>query len=88
MDVPNGVWYKMGIDLITNLPETPEGYNTIVAMIDYKSKWVEAAPLTSKHAYQVAHFMYSKMCRMGHQKFSLVTRAENSAMKSSTNLQD
>ena len=66
--VPNGVWYKMGIDLITNLPETPQGYKTIVAMINYKSKWVKAALLTSKHAYQVAHFMYSTMCRMGASK--------------------
>ena len=64
MDVPNRVWHEMGIDLITNLPETPEGYNTIVVMIDYKSKWVEVVPLTSKHAYQVAH-LYSTMCRMG-----------------------
>ena len=63
--IPNEVWYKMGIDLITNLPETPEVYNTIVVMIDYKSKWVKAAPLTSKHVYQVAHFMYSTMYRMG-----------------------
>ena len=30
MDILNEVWYKMGIDLITNLPETPECYNTIV----------------------------------------------------------
>ena len=68
VDIPNGVWHKMGIDLITNLPEMPKGYNTIVAMINYKSKWVEAAPLTSKHAYQVAHFMNSTMCRMGASK--------------------
>ena len=88
VDVPNGVWHKMGIDLITNLPEMPEGYNTIVAMINYKSKWVEAAPLTSKHAYQLACFMYSTMCKMGHHKFSLATRAEKSAMKSLKILQD
>ena len=66
--MPNEVWYKIGIDLITNLPETAEGYNTIVVMIDYKSKWAKVAPLTSKHAYQVAHFMYSTMCRMGASK--------------------
>ena len=65
VDVPNEVWCKTGIDLVANLPETPEGYNTIVARIDYKSKWVKAAPLTSKHVYQVAPFMYSTMCRMG-----------------------
>ena len=88
VDILNGVWHKTGIDLITNLPETPEGYNTIVAMINNKSKWVKAAPLTSKHAYQVAHFMYSTMCRWEYQKFLLVTRAENSAMKSLKNLQD
>ena len=50
---------------MANLPETPEVYNTVVAMIDYKSKRVKAAPLMSENAYQVAHFMYSTMCRMG-----------------------
>ena len=45
-------------------------------MIDYKSKWVEAAPLTSKHAYQVACFMYSTMCRMGASKIFISNQGQ------------
>ena len=43
----------------------PEGYAALVTMIDYKSKWVEAQPLESKHALWVASFMHSVMCRLG-----------------------
>ena len=31
-------YQTMSIDLITNLPKTPEGYNTIVTAVDYTSK--------------------------------------------------
>ena len=35
--VPLETWTQLGIDLITNLPKTPEGYNTIITCIDYTS---------------------------------------------------
>ena len=42
--VPLETWTQLGIDLITNLPKTPEGYNTIVTCIDYTSTFVESRP--------------------------------------------
>ena len=51
-------WTQLGIDLITNLPETAEGYNTIITCIDYTSKFVESKPLIRKHAEGVAQFIY------------------------------
>ena len=41
---------QLGIDLVTNLPVTPEGYNTIVTAVDYTSKWVESRALKGKFA--------------------------------------
>ena len=63
--VPLETWTQLGIDLITNLPETAEGYNTIVTCIDYTSKFVESKPLIRKCAEGVAQFMYELVCHYG-----------------------
>ena len=42
--VPHETWTQLGINLITNLPVTPEGYNTIVTCIDYTSKSLSPSP--------------------------------------------
>ena len=39
--VPLETWTQLGISLITSLPVTPEGYNTMVTYIDYTSKFIE-----------------------------------------------
>ena len=49
----------MGIDLIGPLPTTSRGNKYIVTLIDYFSKWPEAAPLPDKTATGVAHFNLS-----------------------------
>ena len=63
--VPLETWAQLGIDLITNLPKTPEGYNTIVTWIDYTSKFAESKPLIGKCAEGVAQFMYELICHYG-----------------------
>ena len=63
--VPLETWTQLGIDLITNLPETVEGYTTIVICIDYTSKFVESKPLIGKCAEGVAQFMYELVCCYG-----------------------
>ena len=63
--VPLETWTQLGIDLITNLPKTPEGYNTIVTCIDYTSKFIESKPLIGKCAEGVAQFMYELVCHYG-----------------------
>ena len=63
--VPLETWTQLGIDLITNLLKTPEGYNTIITCIDYTSKFVESKPLIGKCAEGVAQFMYELVCRYG-----------------------
>ncbi len=53
----------MGIDLIGPLPKTKHGNRYIVTLIDYFSKWPEAAALPNKEAEGVAIFIYRMICR-------------------------
>ena len=55
--VPLETWTQLGIDLITNLPVTTEGYNTLVTCINYTSKFIESRPLIGKCAEGLAQFM-------------------------------
>ena len=43
--VPRLPWRQLGIDCITTLPPTDEGYDTMVTAIDYTSKWPECKAL-------------------------------------------
>ena len=51
------------MDLISPLPTTPSGNKYVVTLVDYFSKWAEAAPLKDKSAKGVALFLYHLFCR-------------------------
>ncbi len=53
------LWHQIGMDLIGPLTETSRNNKFIITVTDYFSKWAEAGPLPSKHAYGVARFLYS-----------------------------
>ena len=63
--VPLEPWTQFGIDLITNLPVTPEGYNTMVTCIDDTSKFIESQAPGREIAEGVAQFMYELVCHYG-----------------------
>ena len=63
--VPLETWTQLSIDLITNLPKTPDRYNSIITCIDYTSKFIESKPVIVKCAEGVAQFMYELVCRYG-----------------------
>ena len=69
--VPYQTMNQLGTDLVTNLPVTPEGYNTIVTAVDYTSKWVESRALKGKFAEGVAEFMYDLVCHFGASKIHI-----------------
>ena len=69
--VPRMPMRQIGIDCITNLPKTEEGYDTIVTAIDYTSKWPESKPLKGKFAEGVAEFMYELVCHHGAAKIHI-----------------
>ena len=60
-------WRQIGIDCITNLPKTDEGYDTIVTAIDYTSKW----PMKVKFTEGVAEVMYEVACHHGAAKIHI-----------------
>ena len=54
---------QIGIDLVGPLPKTKRGNRFIITLVDYFSKWPEAAALPSKSASDVALFLYGIICR-------------------------
>lgn len=57
---------QIGIDLIGPLPATKAGNKYIITLMDYFSKWPEAAALPDKKADSVALFLYKMICRYVH----------------------
>ena len=51
------------MDLIGPLPKTARGNKYVVTLVDYFSKWPEAAALQDKTAKRVALFLYDLFCR-------------------------
>ena len=49
---------QVGIDLIGPLPKTSRGNRYVVTLVDYFSKWPEAAPLPDKTAQGIAMFLF------------------------------
>lgn len=62
------VWELLGVDLMGPLPTTPTGYKYILTATDYFSKWVEAFPLKSKSAAEVASRLLQMYLRHGSPK--------------------
>lgn len=54
---------QVGIDLIGPLPTTNSGNKYIVTLIDYFTKWPEAAAIPDKTAKGIAQFIYRTFCR-------------------------
>ncbi|XP_035282834.1 uncharacterized protein LOC118232196 isoform X2 [Anguilla anguilla] len=50
----NEKWEWLGVDLKGPLPETQNGYKFMLILMDYYSKWVEAYPMKSESAGEVA----------------------------------
>jgi hypothetical protein len=46
LDIPGRRWESVSMDLITDLPRTDQGYDTIVVFVDRLSKMVHLAPTT------------------------------------------
>lgn len=61
----SAVWELVGIDLTGPLPKTQSGFQYILTATDYFSKWVEAYPLKSKSAAEVAEKLVRMVYRHG-----------------------
>ena len=74
-------WTQLGIDLITNLPKTEEGYNTILTCIDYTSKLVESKTLKGKLLKVLPNSCMSLCVILELLEFIFPTREGNLSMK-------
>uniref|UniRef100_A0A3B1IDK1 Gypsy retrotransposon integrase-like protein 1 n=1 Tax=Astyanax mexicanus TaxID=7994 RepID=A0A3B1IDK1_ASTMX len=61
----SAVWELVGIDLTGPFPKTADGFQYILTITDYFSKWVEAFPLRSKLACEVGKHLCSIIYRHG-----------------------
>lgn len=48
-----GIFDRIGIDLVLGLPVTPEGYNGILVITEYLSKYPYAVPIKSKESGEI-----------------------------------
>ena len=54
---------QVGIDLIGPFFKSRSGNRYIITLVDYFSKWPEAAAIPSKEAKEVAFFLFKMICR-------------------------
>ena len=64
MDVPDGPWEAIGVDLITQLP-VANGYDAIIVFTDFFTKQIHALPCTSNISTEgVADIYYREIFRL------------------------
>jgi hypothetical protein len=69
----------IGMDLFCRLPESKAGYQNILVMTDYVTKYVVAVPLFSKTAKEIAQEFVDKWCLIhGWPERIQPTKGENS----------
>jgi transposase InsO family protein len=60
---PSHTW---AIDILSPFPETPEGYNCVLTMIDVFTRWTIAVPLQNHNAQTVGNALYKHLiCEHG-----------------------
>jgi len=57
-------WHHLGIDLV-KMPQSNQGNNYILTVVDYFSKWPEATALPDKSAQTVSSALYTIFLHMG-----------------------
>lgn len=59
-------FYQWGIDIVGPFPEAPGRFRFLVVAVDYFTKWVEAAPLTTITGRNILKFVWQNIvCRFG-----------------------
>ena len=59
------VWYLVGMNLIGPFRPSAMGYQFLLTMTDYFSKYIEAVPIKDKSAVSVARGINEVYCRQG-----------------------
>lgn len=69
--VPSEAWAQIGVDLIGPLKVTKNNNRYICTVVDYFTKFVEAAPLENKTGEEVGKFLYKLITRYGVMKTTI-----------------
>ena len=63
LQIPDGLWSSVSMDLITQLPKTEKGHTAIIVFVDRLSKMTVLSPArTDMGAKEVAHIFMDKVC--------------------------
>ena len=62
--IPTRPWESVSMDLITDLPKTPEGYDAIITVVDRLTKMAHFIPCTTKvKAHELAEFFRKEIIK-------------------------
>jgi len=61
----NDIMERIGMDLVLGLPLTESGYNAILVVTDYLSKYPYAVPIRSKSAKEISRHLWHYFCLFG-----------------------
>ena len=61
----NGIFDRVGIDLVFGLPETEDGYKGLVVITEYLSKFPVVRPIKSKSATEIVAHLWDYVCLFG-----------------------
>ena len=65
IEPPEGPFKGWSLDLAGPFPRDIDGNQYLVVAVDPFSKWVEAEPMQSKHAWRTADFLWRLVARWG-----------------------
>ena len=78
LETPSDTFERLHMDILTNLPKTKEGYNHILLVVDYFSKFPFIFPLKTQTAEEIADVLYNKVITyIGAPKSLLSDRGQN-----------
>lgn len=78
MPTTTGRFERIAMDIMGPLRETTRGYNHILVMTDYFTRWIEAVPLKNTTAQTIAEaFVDNFICRFGTPETLLTDRGSN-----------
>ena len=64
-NIPKGPWLDLGIDIMGPFNQAPRGFEYLIVLTDYYSKWPEALATSSTNTKVIIDFLRSKFATWG-----------------------
>ena len=72
----NGIFDRIGLDLVLGFPQTESGYTGILVIIEYLSKYPYAVPIRTKSAHEIARKLFTYITLFGPPKTILTDQGK------------